>query len=459
MQLNLVRGHSAEAITQLEFYQDTLYKGASTEELTQLVQRIFQETPLAPPQLAIVFEVMQASALRSVIRAYAYLGVLLKFNWSSEVGFAVQALTSLLATDASLITTLGVQYALRLTQANAERRDAVNTLRLASALVENALILGESGAALTEQLYSLINWGPEMAASALETLRTYVRRAPFQYARAAAERMGRQYGPPMAKALDATVRMRLILGGGDLVALSDQLDNGVQLLTDMAVTYHESSDIPAIHKLRQQVEALPGSLNDSERERLADNCFRLADQLLVLARLRSRDDARPNVTALLIQGSAAPASGVDALRWLGGHFAGRRALPFVLEHSASSALFGNRSTNTLLRDLDSLIGLFDRLLSAFAENTPPPDNAAFRAEVESLWSQTATYVQRRIVTRLAENAQALAELIVLIGERGSDRSLANSGYGRQLATGRIQPRSVIDALRWVNGYFAGQHSG
>jgi hypothetical protein len=28
-----------------------------------------------------------------------------------------------------------------------------------------------------------------------------------------------------------------------------------------------------------------------------------------------------------------------------------------------------------------------------------------------------------------------------------------------LVTGRIQPRTPLDALRWLSGYFAGKHSG
>ncbi|MHB8629307.1 MAG: hypothetical protein ACYDBJ_12660 [Aggregatilineales bacterium] len=457
--LSLVRERYATAIAQLEFYQNTLYKGSNSDELLQLVQRIFQETPLTIAQLTNTVEAMQPSDLRSVVRAHAYLGAILGRNWAPEIGFAIQALSALLAADASLIPVIGVPTTLRVIQGNVERRDAVGTLKLAAALSENALIMGDQGGALIERLYTLINWGPEMTASALETLRNYVRRAPLPQAKALADRMGQQYGPAMSKTLDAVYRLRLILGNGTFATLADQVTTGVGLLMDMAATYDESQETPPLHKLYNTVKALSGNLTEAERERLASNLYRLADQLIQVARLRAHNTPKQNVSALLVHGTIAPASGVDALRWIGGQFANHRVITPNLNRAEPPYLFGSRSVNTLLRDTDTLVQLLNTLLAAFPEGAPPLDNAALHTEAGSVWALLPLEVQRQIVGKLAENAQLLAELIGIIGDKGNERSLASTGYGRQLVSGRVQPRSVIDVLRWVNGYFMGQHVG
>jgi len=402
---------------------------------------------------------MQPSDLRSAIRAQAYLGIALGRNWAPEVSFAVQALGTLMSADASLIPTIGIPTTLHVIQGNVERRDAVNSLKLAAALTENALIMGSQGEQLIEQLYTLVNWGPEMTASALEILRHYVRRAPLANAKAVADHMSQHDGTAMSKALDAAYRLRILLGNETFAVWADKITVGTDLLTDMAATYSETQETPPLHRLYNTVKALSGNLNDAERARLASNFYRLAEQLLQLARVRAHGSSKQNVAALLVQGTVAPASGVDALRWLGGYFANHQAIRPNLDRVEPPYLFGTRSVNTLLRDTDTTVDLCSDLLAAFPEGAPPLDNAAFQAEAGSVWTSMPPELQRQTAPKLGENAQLLAELIGIIGDKGTDRSLASSGYGRQLGSGRVQPQSVIDVMRWVNGYFLGQHVG
>ncbi len=457
--LSLVRERFNMAVSQLEYYQNTLYKGGSPEQLGKIVRQLFQETPLSVAQLTNTFDVMQTSQLRTIIRAQAYLGALTAKEWSSETAFIARKLTAILSTDASLIPLIGFDPTLHLIKANAERQDVVETLRLSSALVENALLLGDNGGDLVEKTYTMLNCGPEVAASAQEVLRTYVRRAPIEQAKGLAERIGQRQGKSMMRIMDATYRLRILLGGSDFASFTELVTTGMELLGDMAATYHKSQETPPIHKLRRTVEGLPGGLSDAERTRLANNAFRLAEQILQLAKQRTHSTTRQDALLPLIQNTMPPASGVDALRWIGGHFAYNQLVRINLERAEPPFLMGSRSVNILLRETDALVILFDHLLAAFPAEAAPLDNGAFRAEVDSVWALLPVYTQRQTLTKLGENAQFLADLISLIGDKGHERSLAVNGYGRQLAAGRAQPRSVIDALRWINGYFLKQHIG
>jgi len=79
-------------------------------------------------------------------------------------------------------------------------------------------------------------------------------------------------------------------------------------------------------------------------------------------------------------------------------------------------------------------------------------------EVATLWGALSLYNQRQLQGPLAEATQTLAQLIRVIGDKGSERSFQPGGIGRQLQTGQAQPRTVTDALRWVSGYFGKEHA-
>jgi hypothetical protein len=455
--INLVRNRPDAAIAQLEFYQNELYKGASADVMGNLVQTLFRETTLTPAQLNAFFEAMQSSQLRTSTRAHAYFGALAAKDWSPEIDAVARRLTGIISNDASLIPILGFENVMRLVRSTVDRHDVVDTLRLSSALVENALLLGVQGPELVEKIFAMINWGPEMVASSLEVLRAYVRRAPINYARALVDTSGKRYSDKVKKALDATYLVRVLLGGANLNNFAEQVTTAAALLQDMAATYYETQETPSILNLRRTIESITGGLSDTERERLAMNFYRLADQMLQLVKQRSKGSKREGVIQLF-NNQIAPESGLDALRWIGGHFAQGRMTTLRLERSDTPHLMGSRSVNILLRETDVIVGLFDNLLNALPDGMPEIDNEALRSEIDSLWGMLNLYTQRQIITLLSENSQLLAEVVTYIGERGNERSLSSNGQGLALQRGRAQPKNVIECLRWVNGYFMKQHT-
>ncbi len=457
--ISLVREHYANAVTLLDFYQNVLYKGISAEPLGKMVFQLFRDTPLTITQAADALESLQNGQLRKLIHAQAYLGTLVRHRWSPEVNFAAQRLMPLLSSDASLIPLVGFDPTLRLIKLSAAQHDGINTLRLASALVENALLLGPKGVDLVDQTYATIHWGPDMTASSLEVVKNYVRRAPLEGARRLADVIGRREGEATTHAMRATLCLRLMFGGADWISLVDQFGAVVALLTDMATTYHESQEAPSIVKLKRTIESMPGGMSPTERQRLGNNCYQIAEQLLALAKVRTRNAPKaPDAVNQLIRNVAVPSASVDALRWIGGHYLQNQPVALDLFRAQPPNLMGSRSLNILLREIDILVALLKNLSAAFPDGFPPLDNGAFRVEVDSLWTALPPNFRGQIAPKLGESAQLFAELISVIGDHGNERSLANNGFGRQLLTGRAQPRSVIDVLRWMNGFFLDQHA-
>ena len=53
----------------------------------------------------------------------------------------------------------------------------------------------------------------------------------------------------------------------------------------------------------------------------------------------------------------------------------------------------------------------------------------------------------------AADAQTLAVLIGMIADEGDERALTDSSMGRGLELGKRDPRSALDVMRMLYGYF------
>src|SRR5262249_12043957 len=148
----------------------------------------------------------------------------------------------------------------------------------------------------------------------------------------------------------------------DFMRFKDMVHAATPLLTDMAAAYHPSQELPPIHKLRRTAEAMPGGLSDPDRKRLSDNLNTIGLQILKLTQLANRK--RPatdadNYQAQLLKGTVPPATGLDALRWIGGRLSEGQAHTLDLAREAAPHLLGSRSVNILLRETDATVYLFD----------------------------------------------------------------------------------------------------
>jgi hypothetical protein len=154
-----------------------------------------------------------------------------------------------------------------------------------------------------------------------------------------------------------------------------------------------------------------------------------------------------------------PQNGVDLLRFIGGHFGGRQAAPLAMEREEMAHIFGTRSAAMFLRETDTITHLLSGLQAAFGrKDAPQVTSQALTAELDSLWNTLSLYNQRRLREPFAQGCQQLAEVICIMSDQSHVRILSDSGVSRQLETGQRQPRTAVETLRWIHGYFAHKHS-
>ncbi|MBN1562560.1 MAG: hypothetical protein JXA10_01885, partial [Anaerolineae bacterium] len=145
-------------VAQLEFYQNVVFGPEQLAEFTRLAGEVFEQIKLPAPKLAEALSYLEGTQIRPEPRAMIYNGVLNNQQWAAKppgqpqptgstqgLDYALRRLTTMIFNDYALIATIGTESALRLLGRHARSLNALDTLRVAAALVDHALHLGQGG--------------------------------------------------------------------------------------------------------------------------------------------------------------------------------------------------------------------------------------------------------------------------------------------------------------------------
>lgn len=447
-----------QTVIQLEFYQNSVYGSERLKEFSQLAGEAFQLVKLPPHKLTEALNFLEGSQIRPEPRAMIFCGALTNRQWATDQDYAARKLTTMIFNDFSLISAIGPENALKLLEFHAHPKNALDTLRVAAALVDHTLHLGQEGAALLLKMWPIITWNAEVTDAAFELIRRFVRGVPLEQVPGLIDFFGREIGPQVSAALQATYLMRRVVGNSDMMGFIDEIETTTKLLVDVASVYHTSKEHPPIHRLRHELDTMPGGLTEEERQHIADNMLNIARQIYEAGQQNARRRKRPTEEQLA-QGKAVPQNGIELLSFVGGYFAQQKQIPLDLEREEMGHIFGNRSAAMLLRETHQITRLLNGLLGAF----PPAASGRLTesdliAELNSLWGTLSLFNQRQKQEPFAHNCQSLAAVIQVIADGANDRVLAEGGIGRQLESGKRQPQSAMETLRWVHGYFGRKHT-
>lgn len=452
-------GSYRQAIELLEMYQNAVFRVERFEEFTRLASEVFARARLAPERLAEALTYLEGSQIRPEPRTAMFCGALINRGWAADQDYAAQRLTTMLFNDNHLIEVIGRDNAVRLLAYHGAKRDAIDALRVGAALIDHILTTGDNGAALVAQIWEHITWDASVSEAALELLRRYVRGVRLEQVPTLLAYFSEKLGAEVGRALHATWLMRLAMNSTGLMRFAEAIHITARLLIDLASTYHADKELPPNHRVRRDLDQMTGSLSENERERLAQNLLVILEQVYELGQATARRRAKSPPPDALVAGKATPQTGLELLRFIGGQFSDHAAIPLELEREAMAHLFGTRSAAMFLRETDAIVRLLDGLQTAYRSPRATDVTAeALRSELESLWGTLSLYNQRRIQAEFAADCQHLAEVVALITNQANDRVLTSHGLIHQLESGQRQPRSALEALRWIHGYFARKHT-
>ncbi len=443
----------------LEFYQNSVFGLERLGEFTTLAGELYRMAALAPEALNEALTVLEGSPLRPEPRAAIYCNALINRQWAPDQDYAARRLTTMIFNDHNLVSAIGQDNVLRLLDFYARSQNALDSLRVAAALIDQSLHQGTEGAALIVRMWPSITWNQAATEAAIELTKRFLRGVPVRQIPALLTYFTTQLGPAVGETLRATYLMRQVLGDMDVLQAAESVHIAAEMLTDMAVTYHTNRELPPIHRLRHDLDTMPGGLSEPERQQVAQNTLLIPRLIHEMGRERSRKKGKPPVEELLVQGQAAPQNGVDLLRFIGGYFAERQVIPINLGREEMAHLLGSRSAAMFLRETTAMAKLLTGLKAAFeTQDSSATTPQALADELASLWSSLSLYQQRRTQETFARDCQQLADVMSLMADKSSDRFGSDGGAGRQLETGQRRPQTALEALRWIHGYFARKHT-
>lgn len=443
---------------QLEYYQQTVFGSERLLEFTRLAGEVFQQAKLPPHKLTEALNHLEGTQIRPEPRAMIFCGVLINQQWASTQDFAARRLTTMIFNDHNLISIIGPDNTLQLLEFHARSKNALDTLRVAAAMVDHTLPQGQDGARLLLKMWPIITWDAEVTDAAFELIRRFVRGAHRQQVPDLIAYFERELGPEIGTALHATQLMCSVLGKSDMMVFAEELHTTHRLLLDLAAVYHADKEQPPLHRLRHELDTMPGGLTEDERQQIADNVLNIARQIYELGQQSTRRRGRKPSEEQLAQGKAVPHNGLELLFFIGGHFAHHAYLTLDLDREEMGHIFGTRSAGMLLRETNQITRLFDGLLGAFNQVTGGDLTVHdLAAELDSLWGTLSLFNQRQNRAPLAEHCQQLAGVIRIMADNANERVLSNGGVGRQLESGKRQPQTSLESLRWVQGYFGRKH--
>jgi hypothetical protein len=442
-----------DAVELLVFFQDRFFGPQRLNEFTSLVGDLFQHLSLTPDTLSGALSYLEGSRLGPEARAMIYVGALSNRRWAQDQEDAARRLTTMIFNDHHLIDVIGTDSVLQLLAFYAQHRQTLDALRVSAALVDHTLNAGLESAALIVRMWPLITWDSEATSAARELLRRYVRGVPQRDLPAIVAHLQQALGQPIGEMMRASWLLRIVMGENDLIEFADQVQTAARLLVDLATVYHSGKEYPPLHRLRRELDTLTGGLSEYERETVADNFLAIGRLIFALGA------PAPSVPDdLLLAGQASPGSALEMLLFVGGFLTKGTPLPLELRRAEMGHLFGSRSAAILLRQTTTVRRLLENLFTAF--ETPEAmacGPQALSMELASQWELLSLYQQRQLHGVLADECQHLSQVIRVMVRGASARTVAESSANRQLETGRRQPETALEALRWIHGYFARKH--
>ena len=457
-QIYFMGGYIEEGIYLIELYQSNLFDANTKLEYINLVGDVFLKSLLPPKAMNNALEGFEKSRIWPEARIRAYTGALINQQWNPLMEGAARRLTTMIFNNGDLTRTISVDHILRLLQFHGERTNALDMLRVASAIVDKSLVMGKDGPPFLVKAWAHLAWQPEVGHAALELLRRYIRSVPPEAARGLPQYFSEHLGKNVGEALEASFLVRTAIGEDNLQTFAENIQVTLKLLTDMAIPYHKSKSNPDTGRLRHDLDTMSGGLSEQERNLLADYINQVAQLIYEIGaqagnrKRPSEEWSRDKVLETL------PENAIEFLLWVGCRFAKEDKLPpLELARSALAHIFGNRSVNMLFDEINTSFRLLSNLRLAFRDGAPSFSLEALNAEIDSLWDALSLYNQREINTVLAYQSWETGLLLPYLSTRSSDKVLGDKSAGKKLESGKQEPTNEIEALRWISGYFSRKH--
>ncbi|MCU0513957.1 MAG: hypothetical protein MUE40_15480 [Anaerolineae bacterium] len=434
-----------------------LYGLERQTEALRTIQTAFARTPMEPALAPAVLERLEQHDISGLALRAVTAGLLDAPERAPLLRPSAEQLLQELEEAPQWLVYLPLELPLALLRAFLEYDDDLR-LKRAVRLVASSAAAAEdkAGLAALSQMYKRLHADTPRRRLAFDLVRQYVRRAPDKPARRAVTYYTRDLGEEAGAALETAYQFSRLTGQLDFAAWALLLNHTAELLQTLAEHYPKKGEKPALRRLQTVGENLRLRSEARQRAPFAAALAGLLHALLQLAQQHTtRSPKATRRTGALISGGELPRSGVELLRFAGGHLARGRAFPLALAAPAAATPLGDHSPAVLQQHAEDALYILQNLLLVPAD--APWSLTTLGAELDNLLTTLQLPIEdgRALVRQMALDCQRLAELIPLLCE-GVDAALADdsSRLSQRLAAAQQEPRTGPELLRLLAGVLA-----
>lgn len=458
LQILLALGEYRDLAREMIRHSRELYPGDLQIKYIAMVERMFAETPLSPEQALRAVQTLSDEGIKGVPLLVASAGALESAAWSPLMQPVAENVINTLFENPNFLEVFNLDATIALLTYYVKQKDVPNTVRAAGLVPTVAAQHEASGLAAISETYKLMTWDEPVRLVALELLRQYVRKADDKDARQAVGYFGRELGAEVRRSLEVTYYIKRFMSGYSIEKYTVAAHRVGEFLQDLAGAYADKNTVPSVQGLVSMLEERFKTASREDRRAVGEHLLAAGKAIAALGK-QYRANSPRNVSGhidALLAGKTDPLSAVDVFRVLGGFLTkGKRAN--ITIKPASDPL-GKRYIDAVTEDAI----LLNRVLSGAANAFPADKPFKLTArealdEMDSIWGELSEAQQNHLLRALAVELQRIPELVVNIAENGDAKTLEEGSLAQKIDTGKQRPRSTLEMLRFVYGYFkAGQ---
>jgi hypothetical protein len=454
LQLRLALGDYTDLASQMIQQSSVFYLGDRQLDYINMLERVFANTAISSTQAALAIHRLENAGIRSAPLVMAGIGALQNRNPSPELDETAKHLLDTLAAEPVLFSVLSTPSLIQIMRYYLDQGRVHDASHAAGLLASGSVAQSEdsqSSQAAVMQMYRLLADRLETRSLAPEVLRIYVREAGELEARTAIATFGREFGGNTREALETVYFVRELVSGQSLMDYAQAVKSTVEFLQDVAASYTDR-DYPTLESISAQLGAMKGAFSREERRALTRALMDSARSIVSLYD-QYRNTRSPGVDKLL-NATTDPNNTLEALWVIAGYFSEGRRQELRLKTALPNPL-AERSRRFLYQEVLAMNYVIGGIMRAASPNTPfRMRSSDLRDAIASLKLELNKIDQQEVTRSLSADLQRLATLIENIGERGDPKALDQKGLGERLDSGRYRPRTALEFLRFLYGYYS-----
>lgn len=420
---------------QLRLQSRTLYSGEQQLTYLRVIERLFAETQVAAAEIPKAISALDAQGIAGAPLAIAALGSLHMREPSPPVDVVATDVIEMLHENPNLIGVLPPASLSRLASYMLKANNTAGAIEAAIAVAKAAERQNITSVESARQLIETSGRDYASRPTGFSMLRGFVRHSnPKQYPQLLAY-LSREFGLENGHQFENTIFIYQLMLGRDLPVFLRSAAVSYRLLGALNKMFANGSG-PDAEVVERYMMGLQGAFSLQERTEVRNMLLELIKALTIAT--EAKRASRPREDKLT--------SSFDVLRAIGVSLSSTAFNQPELPHDQP---LGIPDKQALKQAASSAVALTTRL------SRPAPASITARgvkAEIDSIMLTLDKDMQKQVQERASILVQ-LARIIPEIGAENSGNLLESNNYTKKIDSGKQKPRSELEVLRYIIGYF------